>query len=77
VLHQKCRGKVEVRSTFAQQLGYVADVHGGSHGGTLLERGKMGHEAKNVLFCLKNIGLAKEPDHTPALFLKQNDIVVD
>jgi hypothetical protein len=37
----------------------------------------MGREAKNVLFCLKNIGLAKEPDHTPALFLKQNDIAVD
>jgi hypothetical protein len=34
-------------------------------------------EAKNVLFCLKNIGLAKEPAHTPALFLKQNDIVDD
>jgi hypothetical protein len=41
------------------------------------ERGKMGHEAKNVLFCLKNIGLAKERDHTPTLFRKQNDIVVD
>jgi hypothetical protein len=37
----------------------------------------MGHEAKNVLFCLKNIGLAKEPGHTSALFLKQNDIAVD
>jgi hypothetical protein len=37
----------------------------------------MGHEAKNVLFCLKNIGLAKEPDHTSALFHKQNDIAVD
>jgi len=37
----------------------------------------MGHEAKNVLFCLKNVGLAKEPGHTPAPFLKQNDIVVD
>jgi hypothetical protein len=56
-------------------------VHGGSHGGTLLGRGKIQNKiqnyAKNVLFCLKYIGLAKEPDHISALFLKQNDIVVD
>jgi hypothetical protein len=52
-------------------------VHGGSHGGNLLGRGKIRNYAKNVLFCPKNIGLAKEPDHTPALFLKQNDIAVD
>jgi hypothetical protein len=49
-------------------------MHGSSHPGSLLGRGKIWNDAKNVLFCLKNIGLAKEPDHTPALFRKQNDI---
>jgi len=37
----------------------------------------MEHKAKNILFCLKNIGLAKKPGHTSALFLKQNDIAAD
>ncbi len=35
VLDQQCRGKIEVRPAFAQQLGYVADVHGRSHKGLL------------------------------------------
>jgi hypothetical protein len=33
-------------------------------------------QAKNVLFCLKNNGLAKEPDHTPADSLYKNDIPI-
>jgi hypothetical protein len=31
VLDQHCRGKIEMRPAFAQQLGYVADVHRGRH----------------------------------------------
>jgi hypothetical protein len=31
MLDQRRRGEIEVRSAFAQQLGYVADVHRGSH----------------------------------------------
>jgi hypothetical protein len=32
VLDQHRRGKIEMRPAFAQQLGYVADVHRGRHG---------------------------------------------
>ena len=31
--------------------------------------------SKNVLFCLKNLGLAKERSHTSEDFFKHNDIV--
>ena len=31
----------------------------------------MGHEAKNVLFCLKNVGLAKDNTALATLKLKQ------
>ena len=32
VLHQQPRRKIKMRPAFAQQLGYVADVHRGRHG---------------------------------------------
>ena len=42
VFHQHCRRKIEMRPAFAQQLGYVADVHRGRHG-NLLKRAENSH----------------------------------
>ena len=36
----------------------------------------MTREAKNVLFCPKNIGLAKERNHTARNFTEKNDILI-
>jgi hypothetical protein len=49
-------------------------VHGGGHGGSLLRGAKFAVKAKNVLFCLKNVRLAKEPDHNWLVSFEKNDI---
>jgi hypothetical protein len=36
----------------------------------------MTREAKNVLFCPKNIGLAKERNHTARNYTEKNDILI-
>src|SRR5215472_15045440 len=58
MFHQHCQRKIEVGSTFAQQLGNVADVHGGRHE-NLLGSAENESRAKTFYSASKTAGLPR------------------
>jgi hypothetical protein len=63
MLDQRSGTEIEMRPAFAQQLGNVADVQGGSHSRSPGAQGL----TQNALFCLKHATLAKERDHSSSM----------
>jgi hypothetical protein len=77
VFHQHAGRKIEVGPAVAQQLGYVADVHGGSHEAVSWEEGKKCEtKQKRSILPQKPWTCQGTGSHLSG-FPKQNDIADD